>query len=92
MACALRPGSFASAEIVTAAAQPAVLVPATAVVVFAGIEKVMIVEEGKSVEKRVRTGRRVDDRAEILEGLEGGELVVAEPGNLVGGQEVTTVR
>lgn len=89
---ALRPGSFASAEIVTAAAQPAVLVPSTAVVVFAGIEKVLVVEDGKSAEKRVRTGRRVGERAEILEGLEGGELVVAEPGNLVGGQEVTVVR
>ena len=89
---ALRPGSFASAEIVTAAAQPAILVPATAVVVFAGIEKVMAVEDGKAVEKRVRTGRRIGERAEILEGLEGGELVVAEPGNLVGGQEVTIVQ
>ena len=89
---ALRPGSFANAEIVTAAAQPAVLVPATAVVVFAGIEKVLVVEDGKSVEKRVRTGRRIGERTEILEGLEGGEVVVAEPGNLVGGQEVTVVR
>jgi hypothetical protein len=40
----------------------------------------------------VRTGRRVGERTEILEGLEGDELVVAEPGNLIGGQEVTVVR
>jgi RND family efflux transporter MFP subunit len=89
---ALRPGSFASAEIVTAAAEPAVLVPATAVVVFAGIEKVIAVENGKAVEKRVRTGRRSGSNVELTEGLRGGELVVAEPGNLVGGQEVTVVR
>jgi RND family efflux transporter MFP subunit len=88
----LRPGSFANAEIVTAADRPAVLVPATAVVVFAGIEKVITVVDGKSVETRVRTGRRVDDRLEVVEGLEGGEQVVAEPGNLAGGQEVTVVR
>ena len=87
----LRPGSFAEAEIVTAAAQPAVLVPATAIVVFAGIEKVLVVEDGKSVEKRVRTGRRVGERVEVTEGLAGGERVVAEPGNLVGGQEVTVI-
>lgn len=89
---ALRPGAFASAEIVTAADQPAILVPATAVVVFAGIEKVITVAEGKSVETRVRTGRRVGDRVEIVEGLAGGELVVAAPGNLAGGQEVTLAR
>jgi RND family efflux transporter MFP subunit len=88
---ALRPGAFANAEIVTAADRPAILVPASAIVVFAGIEKVITVDAGKSVETRVRTGRRVGDRVEILEGLEGGEQVVAEPGNLAGGQEVTLV-
>jgi hypothetical protein len=45
-----------------------------------------------SVEKRVRTGRRVEDRVEIIEGLTPAELVVAEPGNLVAGQRVTASR
>ncbi len=86
---ALRAGSFAGAEIVTAADRRAVLVPASAIVTFAGIEKVLTVEEGKAVEKRVRTGRRAGDRVEIVEGLAGGEPVVVEPGNLAGGQAVT---
>jgi RND family efflux transporter MFP subunit len=85
---ALRPGSFARAEIVIAADQPAVFVPASAIVVFAGIEKVLVVRQGKAEERRVVTGRREKDRVEIVEGLKTGESVVIQPGNLVGGQPV----
>jgi HlyD family secretion protein len=88
----LRPGAFARAEIVVEADRPAVLVPAAAIVTFAGLEKVIGVQDGKAVEKRIRTGRRVGDRVEILEGLAAGEPVVAEPGNLTGGQPVTVAR
>jgi RND family efflux transporter MFP subunit len=87
----LRPGSFAKAEIVTQAGEPAVLVPVSAVVSFAGIDKVVGVEDGKAVEKRVRTGRRAGERVEILEGAAAGDTVVVEPGNLVDGQPVTIV-
>ncbi|MBI4245863.1 MAG: efflux RND transporter periplasmic adaptor subunit [Candidatus Rokubacteria bacterium] len=85
---ALRPGAFARAEIVIAADQPAVFVPTTSIVVFAGIEKVLIVRAGKAEERRVVTGRREKDRVEITEGLRAGEPVVVEPGNLTGGQPV----
>jgi RND family efflux transporter MFP subunit len=88
----LRPGAFARAEIVTHTDQPAVLVPASAIVTFAGIERVITVQDGKAVETRVRTGRRDGDRVEIVEGLEAGTPVVVEPGNLVGGQPVAIVR
>jgi RND family efflux transporter MFP subunit len=84
----LRPGSFARAEIVIAADQPAVFVPASSIVVFAGIEKVLLVRDGKAEERRVVTGRREKDRVEIVEGLRAGEPVVAQPGNLTGGQPV----
>ncbi|MEO8504764.1 MAG: efflux RND transporter periplasmic adaptor subunit [Acidobacteriota bacterium] len=86
---ALRPGSFASAEIVTAADQPVVLVPKSAIVTFAGIEKVLVVENDQTVERKVRSGRSVGDRVEITEGIAAGERVVVEPGNLIGGQAVT---
>lgn len=85
----LRPGAFAEAEIVTAAEERAVFVPASSIVTFAGIEKVMTVRDGLSVETRVQTGRRIEDRVEIVEGLKPETLVVVEPGNLVGGQPVT---
>jgi RND family efflux transporter MFP subunit len=86
---ALRAGSFVGAEVVTAADRAVVLVPASAIVAFAGIEKVLTVEAGKTAETRVRTGRRAGDRVEVVEGLAGGELVVVAPGNLAGGQAVT---
>jgi membrane fusion protein, multidrug efflux system len=85
----LRPGAFAEAEIVTAAEERAVFVPASSIVTFAGIEKVMTVRDGLSVETRIQTGRRIEDRVEVVEGLKPEELVVVEPGNLVGGQPVT---
>jgi RND family efflux transporter MFP subunit len=85
----MRPGTFARAEIEVAAASPTVLVPVTAIVSFAGIEKVIGVKDGKAVEKRIRTGRRSGDRIEVLEGLAAGEGIVPEPGNLAGGQPVT---
>jgi RND family efflux transporter MFP subunit len=84
----LRPGSFARASIVTQAGQPVIRVPASAIVTFAGIEKVISVKDGKSVEKRVQTGRREGSRVEIVSGLNAGEPVVVEPGNLTGGQVV----
>jgi RND family efflux transporter MFP subunit len=84
----LRPGAFAKAEIVVAADQTAVFVPVSAIVVFAGIEKVLMVRDGRSVEVRVQTGRREGDRVEIVSGLTAGQQVVADPGNLVGGQPV----
>ena len=88
----LRPGSFARAEIVVEADRTAVMVPASTVVTFAGLEKVFVVKDGKAVEKRVRTGRRSGDRVEILEGVAAGEQVVADPGSLVGGTPVIVTR
>jgi RND family efflux transporter MFP subunit len=85
---ALRPGAFARVDIVTETAQPVVLVPVSAIIVFAGVEKVMLVREGKTVEQRVVTGRRQGNRVEVVEGLKGGQPVVQEPGNLTGGQSV----
>ena len=85
----LRPGAFAKADIVIAADTRVVTVPASALVVFAGVEKVITVEKGKAVEVRVQTGRRQGDRVEIVAGLPAGTAVVAQPGNLTGGQPVT---
>jgi membrane fusion protein, multidrug efflux system len=85
----LRPGAFAEAEIITESEDRAVFVPVASIVTFAGVERVITVHDGLSVEKRVQTGRRFGDRVEIVEGLRPEELVVVEPGNLVGGQPVT---
>lgn len=84
----LRPGSFAHAAIVTRPDEPAVLVPASAVVSFAGVTRVLGVADGKAVEKRVQIGRKVGDRVEVTEGLAAGEPVVLQPGSLVDGDPV----
>ena len=88
----LRPGAFARAEMITQSAQPAVLVPSSAVTTFAGLQKVIAVENGKTLEKQVTTGRRYGDRTEITQGLAAGETVVIRPGNLIGGQQVVIER
>jgi len=88
----LRPGSFVRADIVTDEANMAVTVPATAIVTFAGIEKVIQVQNGKAVEKPVTTGRRGADWVEILAGINAGEAVVVEPGNLQTGMPVEVIQ
>ncbi len=85
----IRAGSFASAEILIDPQQPALLAPASAIVNFAGIEKVIGEKNGLAVERRVRTGRRAGDRVEILEGVSPGDLIVSEPGNLSGGEPIS---
>jgi len=84
----LRPGSFARAEIQTESGGDSVVVPASALVLFAGIEKVVTVREGKALERPVTTGRHAGDAVEILSGLEQGESVVVKPGNLTTGAAV----
>ncbi len=88
----LRPGAFARADIVVEADRPVVLAPTSAVVTFAGLEKVFVVEDGRAVERKIRTGRGSGDRVEVLNGLAAGEPVVVDPGNLVGGTPVTVTR
>ncbi len=88
----LRPGAFAKADVVIQADQQIVTIPASALVVFAGVEKVLSVKDGKSVEIRVQTGRRQGDRVEVVSGLKGGEPVVTQPGNLTTGQAVAVER
>jgi RND family efflux transporter MFP subunit len=88
----LRPGSFAKAEIVTNDAKMAVTVPNNAIVTFAGIEKVIIVQNGKALERPVTTGRRSADSTEILAGVNVGEQVIVDPGNLQSGMAVEIVQ
>jgi len=87
----LRPGSFVHAEIVTNDAKMSVTVPNNAIVTFAGIEKVIVVQNGKALEKPITTGRRGNEFTEIVAGINVGEKVVIDPGNLQSGQPVEVV-
>jgi RND family efflux transporter MFP subunit len=88
----LRPGSFAKAEIVTNDAKMAVTVPSNAIVTFAGIEKVIVVQNGKALEKPITTGRRSGEWTEILTGVSVGDQVIVDPGNLQSGMTVEVVQ
>ncbi len=88
----LRPGSFAKAEIVTNDAKMAVTVPNNAIVNFAGIEKVIVVQNGKALEKPITTGRRSGEWTEILAGVNVGDQVIVNPGNLQSGMPVEIVQ
>jgi membrane fusion protein, multidrug efflux system len=83
----LRPGSFAKAEIQTTSTSDAIVVPASAIVTFAGIHKVFTVKDNKAVERTVVTGRRDGDWI-VADGIEADTAVVLSPGNLVTGQSV----
>ena len=69
----------------------ALTVPTRSVVNFAGIEKIIVVKDGKAVEKPITTRRRTTEWTEVASGVTVGEAVVLEPGNLQSGQAVTVV-
>jgi RND family efflux transporter MFP subunit len=85
---ALRPGMFATADIIVDRAEEAVVVPADALVTFAGVQKVLLVKEGKAREQRVRVGRRHNGGVEIVEGVKAGDVVIVKPGDVVDGVAV----
>lgn len=85
---ALRPGQFATADIIVKEADRALVVPADAIVTFAGVQKVLTVKDGRAHEQRIRVGRREGQRVEVVEGLAGGDVVIRDPGDLVDGAAV----
>ncbi len=84
----LRPGLFARARIVVSAQEPVMCVPLNGLVTFAGIEKVVLVRDGKALETPVTTGRREDAWCEILEGVSSQDQVVLDAMGLHTGQPV----
>jgi RND family efflux transporter MFP subunit len=88
----LRPGQFATAEIIVNARDSALVVPRDAIITFAGVQKVLVIRDGRAHEQRIRTGRRDGERIEVLDGVASGDAVIREPGNLVDGSRVQVIR
>ena len=67
----LKAGSFASVEILTDDRSLTPALPSKAIVTFAGIEKVIVVKDGKALEKPVTHGppRFESDRNPVRRGL-----------------------
>jgi RND family efflux transporter MFP subunit len=86
----LKPGSFVKSDIITSSGQKSLIVPASSIATFAGIDRVFVVKDGKASEKRVKLGRRLPDGVEILEGISAGDRVVIDPGDLNDGDRVSS--
>jgi membrane fusion protein (multidrug efflux system) len=72
----LKPGFFATGDLVYDTAAPVLAVPEGALTTFAGVTKVYVIKDGKAEERVVRTGVAVSEaRREIVDGLQAGEHV-----------------
>lgn len=71
----LRPGMFAKSQLITGKDSSAVMVPAKAVLTVAGLSKVFVVENGKAVERIIKTGVTDGDLIEVVEGVSTGETI-----------------
>ena len=74
----LQPGLFAEADVVVDPNFQSIVVPESAIVEFAGIEKVWRVQGNEAKETLVRTGPRRDGQVVVLSGLAAGDTVVTE--------------
>ncbi len=74
----IRPGLFAESEIVLDPTAQAIVLPNTALIRFAGIDKVWKVKDGVAQEVVVKVGRRAEDYSEIVEGIEIDDIVLKD--------------
>jgi len=84
----LRPGSFAKADIVIDEKARGLFVPKSAVLIFAGMQKIFLVENGMAAEREVSLGRTRGGKIEVRGRVKAGDTVVAEPAGLRHGQAV----
>ena len=72
----LTTGLFAEAAVVLDASARAIAVPASAIIEFAGAEKVWKVVDGQASEQIVITGKRRSDVIEIITGIDAGDVIL----------------
>ena len=71
----LKPGQFATVRILQERAEPAVLVPARAVVNEAGVSRLYVIKNGHAEQRIVQTGQSEGDLIEIKSGMAADEQV-----------------
>lgn len=72
----LRPGGFATIELVLSEIEDAMMIPATAVIPDLDRTTVYVLQEDRAIAREVRTGLRTRERVHITEGLRPGEQVI----------------
>jgi RND family efflux transporter MFP subunit len=73
----LRPGAFARGSIIVGQSQNVQAVPQSAIVSFAGVDKIFSVRDGKAVEHQINPGVRVGDLVPLRQPIKGVESVIA---------------
>jgi membrane fusion protein, multidrug efflux system len=72
----LRSGLFTEAKVTLDAQATAIVLPESAVIEFAGVEKVWKVVEGSTQEQVVLTAQRRDGQIEIVDGVSAGDILL----------------
>jgi RND family efflux transporter MFP subunit len=86
----LKPGFFGKGAVLLRVDPDGVTVPKEALVTFAGVDKLFVIEGGKATERRVKLGEDLGGRIEITDGVKAGETVaVTNTGKLFTGAPVT---
>lgn len=85
----LKPGTFARVHLATALVEPVLTIPYAAMQYRYGVYRVFTLKDDTLVMHELKTGDRVGDRMEVLEGLSPGERVaVTDVDNLAEGMKV----
>lgn len=85
----LRSGQFARVTLAMAPAKT-LTVPASAITIFGQMERVFVEVNGKAKLRLVRSGSKIQDRIEILSGLNENEtIIISGNQNIVDGQPLT---
>ncbi len=88
----LMPGMYADVELTSVKADPPLLVPSEALIVRADGTQVALVRADHTVHlQKITAGRDYGDRLEVLTGLEEGDILIANPGDVSEGLKVDTV-
>ncbi len=74
----IQAGQFAQGEVLLDQTRQIIALPDSAIVQFAGTQKVWKVVDGKAIEASVETGDKQNGLVEILSGVEVGDLVLAD--------------
>ena len=72
---ALKPGQFATVRILQERSEPAVLVPARAVITEAGVSRLFVIKNGRAEQRVIQTGQTEGDLIEVKNGVAADEQV-----------------
>src|SRR5262245_53707165 len=87
----LKPGTFARVHVTTALIEPVLTIPYAAMQYRYGVYRAFVLTGDHLVIHELKTGDRVDDRMEILDGLKLGDRVaLTDVDNLADGMKVTS--